>query len=334
MIRAELRTTCAAFDLGQIISARDAGGTRNRSFVVRTDRGKWLVRRRYEGYSDPSRVAFDHAAAAFLCAGGVPVVAPLEASDHKSYWRADEGLWEAYPFVESTHLRDGVGEDAIALAEALARWHKVGSSFPLRYDKLGRRGETDPEHLLAGIERVRVECPDATSSLAVFEEAVRRSAVELPAAMYSSLPHTLVHGDVQPANILMAEGHVSAFLDLDWCAWRPRVYDLCFALLCCCADHESPIGEGDVWALTQTPVLDPVLARGFMDVYQCASTPLSEGEVRALPSQLALSWCHIRVDNSLKVPADQRARFLERGGGMGALNVEEVLGRIHTRLIR
>ncbi len=119
-------------------------------------------------------------------------------------------------------------------------------------------------------------------------------------------------GDVQPANILLEAERVKAFVDLDWCAWRPRLYDLGWAIMLCCANHDKPIGEGDIWSLTQYPRFNPRIVRDFLKVYQESGIPLSKEEERLLPSQLMLTWCHQRIHGSLKVPVEQRHKFLAR----------------------
>ncbi|MDO8587769.1 MAG: phosphotransferase [Armatimonadota bacterium] len=303
---------CAQFGLGNLIDVRDAGGTRNRTSVFSTDCGKWLVRRRYSGYSDPGRVTFDHEAAVFLCERGVPVVAPLRTSEGATCYLLDGEKWEVYPYVEGEPLRDGSPDDLRPLAEALARIHDAGRSFPLRFDKRGPRGETDPEGLLAGADRIEAGSPETRDCLASYREAIEQAAADLPLSAYSRLPHTLVHGDVQPANILMLDGRVNAFIDLDWVAWRPRIYDLAFALLCCCASHAEPVGKGDIWSLSQTPELDPAVLEQFLGLYQQHSAPLNDAEKRAFGPQTVLTWCHIRVDNALKAVAEDRISFLSK----------------------
>ena len=302
------------FGIGEISSIRDAGGSRNVSFVVETDRGRWIVRRRYEGYSSPERIAFDHGALRHLTAAGAAVVPPREDVDGNTSWRDEAGLWEVYPFADGRHLREGDPNDLRALAEALAQFHEAGRSCNARYDKLGPRGEMDPDHLLESAGRIRAEDPEIDDALDPYEQAVHKASKALSLAAWQSLPHTLVHGDVQPANVLVDGGRVSAFLDLDWCAWRPRVYDLCFAILCCCAMHDQPIGGGDVWDLTQEPMFDARLVNDFLRAYESQSERLADEERAAMPAQTVLNWCHARVDNALKVPPADRRRFLTRGG--------------------
>jgi Ser/Thr protein kinase RdoA (MazF antagonist) len=301
---------CSAFGLGDLVKIDEAGGTRNRNFVFHTSSGKWFVRQRYQGYSDEQRVRFDHEAARFLAGAGVPVMPPLQAKDGNTWLRESDDLWEVYPFAKGRHLLDGMAEDVIALGKSLADFHEAGRSFQLRYEKIGPLGETDPQRLLSNADRLEKEGVEA-AALLPYRQALARAAEELPVATYLALPQTLVHGDVQPANILVADGRISAFVDLDWCAWRPRVYDLCCAILVCCAGHKKPV-EGDVWSLTQTPRLEAEIIERFLAVYEGRSMPLSAAERKALPLQLALLWSHVRIDNAFKVASEQRSSFLLR----------------------
>jgi len=305
---------CAHFGLGDPVAVRPAGGSRHLSLAVETARGKWLLRRRHEAYTDPRRLTFDHRVLAWLGEAGVPVAAPVADDEGHTTWQCAGGTWEAYPFVVGRPLCEGDPDDLATLAPALAAFHQAGAGFPLRLPKAGPRGETDPGRLLGEIERVRYEAPGARQALAPYRSAVVHAAARLSRQEYADLPHTLVHGDVQPANVLIADHRVAAFVDLDWCAWQPRLYDLCFALLCCALRHPEPIGQGDVWRLTQAPVLAPGAAAAFLDEYQRHASRLTRGERAALPAQLTLTWCHIRVSNALKVPPAERAGFLVRPG--------------------
>ena len=308
-----IREICERFELGELVSVNEAGGTRNVTYIVQTVCGGWVVRRRYSGYSDPERIAFDHGAASFLAGLDVPVLPSRTTFGGATFWHDDSGVWEVHALVEGRHLRDGDAQDCAALGESLARFHCAGASFGGRYDKLGRRGETDPEHLLESIEMARCGASDADGALDAYTQAILKAAGELSTEAYLSLPHTLVHGDVQPANIIVSDSRIRALLDLDWVAWRPRIYDLCFAILCCCAAHERPLADGAVWSISQTPDLHPEPIREFLAAYEHGCAPLDELEKTAAGPQLMLSWCHIRIDNSLKVPAHERRAFLKRG---------------------
>ncbi|MFH1477647.1 MAG: phosphotransferase [Verrucomicrobiota bacterium] len=312
IIRIPEERICGAYRLGRFISSSVTGGSRNSCHVFYTGTGQWFVRRRHTDYCDEKRVQFDHAAMLYLSHSGVQVKPPLVSESGNTWWREDNTLWEVFEFIEGRNMRDGSKRDAALLGAALGSFHRAGNGFTLRYEKMGARGETDPERLLLSAKRLRNENPETGSVLEPYERLIAQSAHALPPGACLALPHTLVHGDVQPANILMGEDGVRAFVDFDWCAWRPGIYDLAFAVLCCCSSHEQPIGNGNIWALTQAPDFNAEAMESFLDAYEESAGPLSGEEKKCLRPQIALTWCHTRIDGTFKVPGKERYNFLAR----------------------
>ncbi len=203
-------------------------------------------------------------------------------------------------------------EDLQALAEGLAQFHRAAQGFNRHARKLGPRGETDPVELRAQCHELEAGSPECAQALKPLREWLAAAEITFPERVFTALPATVVHGDVQPANVLVRGGRVAAFVDLDWCAWRPRIYDLAFAILFCCATHETPIQGGDVWSLTQPPRVDADVVRSFVGAYERHTQPLIPQEREVLPSQLVLSWCHCRIGGAFKVSAGERTAFLSR----------------------
>jgi len=308
---------CSAFRLGDFISAEDAGGTRNGTFVFWTSCGKWLARQRFAGYSSPQQLQFDHAAMTFLHRYGAPVIQPRRTLNGKTCWENEESIWEVFPFIEGRHLYDGNAEDVIALGKALARFHSVGKEFSLHHEKISPRGETSPAFLRERLKRIEAESPTIKDVLSSYREAMEHAAEALDDATYNSLPHTLIHGDVQPANLLLVKSTFSAFVDFDWCAWRARIYDLGFAILTCCARHKSTFDGSDIWSLTQTPYFENGVVEQFVNSYQENGEVLTPSEKSALHPQIILTWCHIRLGGALKVVPERRSEFLSRASDLG-----------------
>ena len=306
------QSLCAHFEIGQPVDIRSAGGTRNRNFILQTDVGKWFVRGRHPDYCDEKRILFDHAAAVFWNEHGAPVIAPRPARDGRTYKQEDAGVWEVYPYVSGRQLRDGDESDILALARSLAAVHESGRSFSLRYKKAAPRGETDPGRLMSRIVRMQSEGKVDEDTVEPYRDSVGWAESNLTSDMFLALPSTLVHGDLQPANILVEGKRIAALVDLDWCMWLPRIYDLTTAILCCCAEHDVPFDGGDIWSITQPPRLARSLVHGFLDEYQHRGTPLASEERNALLPQLILTWCAIRIDGAFKVPAEERTTFLRR----------------------
>jgi len=320
---------CKAYDLGAPCDSTPLGGTRNRNFLFRTDQSKWFVRHRYPGYAEPERIRFDHEALRFLNARCVPVVAPLINTDGASFITYDDAVWEVYPFVEGVPFPEGIGSLLKALGAAVAMFHEAGRGFPLRYDKLAPRGETDPVAILQQIDTIESDSPVCGPVLHRYKTWVSDAAEALPDAAFRNLPHTLVHGDLQPANILVNGDRIAAFVDLDWCAWQPRIYDLAFAILFCCSTHETPIRGEDIWSLTQPFTLGAESVAAFIQSYESCTSPLSESERDALRAQAMLSWSHSRIAGALKVPAEDRPAFLARPpDSLDALRLPEPPNRV------
>ena len=307
-----LETLNEVYCLGQMVGWVPLGGTRNRNFRVETASGTWLARKRYGAYASEEQIRFDHAVAAYLKARGVATVWPRPLSTGKTCWKSGADIWEVQPFVAGTQLREGHAEDIAALATELARFHESGETFPGRFCKLGLRGETNPAQMREKVGELKAVSAECARAAAQYLEWLDWAEALLPDDRFSALPCTVVHGDIQPANILMRDGCVAAFVDLDWCAWRPRIYDLGFALLFCCTTHDTPIDGGDVWSLTQPPRVNRNTCRRFLDAYQKHTRPLSEDEREVLPAQITLSWCHTRIMGAFKVPVPDRAAFLAR----------------------
>jgi Ser/Thr protein kinase RdoA (MazF antagonist) len=308
----KVETLCARYKLGRILSCRPAGGTRNTSFLIATDAGNWFIRRRYSGYSQPERIAFDHAALDHLKARGAPVVAPVRQSwrrcDGESWLEENDEAWEVFPAIAGREFREGDANDLRLLAKGLAEFHLAGQDFKLRYDKLGPRGETDPAELLRLCQIHQKDAPAQQR----YRDWIDQAAAELTTQEWASLPHTLVHGDVQPANVLIDSSGRAWFVDPDWAAWRPRIYDLAFAILLCCAQHPSPIRGDDIWSLTQPARIRRDLSEDFLHRYNALMWPLEPREREALRPQIILSWCHCRIMGAMKVPPQDRQAFLDR----------------------
>jgi homoserine kinase type II len=310
MTREEQIAVCSEFNLGDPVECKPLGGTRNKNFRLQTTNGEFVMRDRYVGYRDPARLAFDHATLRFLAERGVPVVAPIRSRDGATYWQQGDRSWEVFTAVVGSHFRESNIDDLRALATALASFHREGREFrQASSQKVGPRGETDPRELFRLVKQLKSDAPNEVRR---YENWAKVFGSALRDERFEALPHTLVHGDIQPANVLINAGRVSAFIDFDWCDWRPRIYDLAFAILLCCAAHETPIDGGDIWSLSQPAEVVRDLASLFLNTYEEAGWALSREESSALGPQLFLSWCHVRLAGAMKIEPSRRAEFLAR----------------------
>ena len=307
-----IRSLCLTFSLESPQSWKLSGGTRNRTIVLDTSSGLWMARQRHPALCGDVRLAFDHAVVAHLAGLGVSVVAPRASEQGQTWWECEDTVWEIHPFISGRAMRENDADDLIALGEALGHFHAAGRSFPLRMEKLGRRGETDPTELLSKAKELADLSPECASAVAPYRDWVEQAVASLPDAVYETLPHTLVHGDIQPGNLIFGYSGVRAFVDMDWCAWRPRIYDLAFTIPFCCATHVAPIDGTDIWSLTQALEVKAEMRTAFLEAYERIASPLTACEWAAMDAQTVLSWCHSRIFGAYKVPVGERATFLAR----------------------
>src|SRR4051812_2242900 len=116
MTSEEQAAVSAAFKLGEPLACSPLGGTRNRNYFLKTSTGDFIVRDRYAGYREASRIAFDHHVLALLHRRGVAVVPPLRTSRGETFWQQGDHLWEIFPRATGRHFRDADPEDLRTLA--------------------------------------------------------------------------------------------------------------------------------------------------------------------------------------------------------------------------
>jgi len=305
------RELCVKYQLGPTTDTAPLGGTRNRNYRLTCGSRSWFARQRYAHYAIPDWLAFDQAAAKHWAQRSAAIFLPKTTTSNDNHAVIDGECWQVFPFVNGVEFTTSA-QSVCALGLALGKLHAAGADFEPRFEKLSPRGETDPAALLADADRIAQESPDCADALAPYSAAIHQACAALPDSAYAALPHTLVHGDIQPANILMRGDTIIAFVDLDWCAWQPRIYDLACAILFCCAHHDEPFNGADIWSLTQPPRIDTSLADCFLTNYETNYSPLTDAERTALLHQITLTWCACRIGGAGKVSPHRRATFLRR----------------------
>jgi homoserine kinase type II len=127
-----------------------------------------------------------------------------------------------------------------------------------------RRRVSAPEDVEAAILRLPFPAADTAS---LVEQLI--SSEEMVPPLYASLPQQLVHGDIDPSNVLMDGARVTGLLDFEFAHHDLRIWDLVVPLSWW---HPDLFGTGAEWG-----VMD-ALGRGY-----AAHLPLRPGEARALP---------------------------------------------------
>ena len=292
------------------------GGYSNDIARVDVPGGRFVVRRYGRLHVTRAAIAFEHAVVAHAADRMPEVVAPLRDPAGATIVDAPHGgLASASPYIAG---RTG-GRDlptARAAAAVLARFHRAQADVHVS----GGLRTARFVGTLAGLrERFAGFAADAATRRALDWDALvaaSTSAVARVAPAAARLPIAIVHGDVNPGNVVAVEpGVVNGLIDFDFVHETERVYDVgVFVDEFARADDDAP--------------LDLARVAPLVAAYDDAA-PLAPQERALLPEAmlrhaLTLTW-YVATRHGERVPGDvggaprYAARAVEIVANAGAL---------------
>ncbi|MCC3373086.1 phosphotransferase [Cohnella sp. REN36] len=201
--------------------------------------GKQWILRIYETHRDPGKIRFEHevllALAGSALTFGIPV--PRRNAEGETFVPLQDGSGRyaclfAYlegerPDGQSPRTAYAVGEAVGQLSDALRGVSpQVSPAYPPYY-------ELDKAHPSCSLARVAAFCVDPPQTLrhlrgelATLADGLARLRADLPAMR--SLPHQLVHGDINDSNLLaeLEDRHrIAAVLDFEFCTRDVRAME-------------------------------------------------------------------------------------------------------------
>jgi Ser/Thr protein kinase RdoA (MazF antagonist) len=227
------------------------------------------------------RLAAEHRLLLYLNDRGVPVPAPLTADNGRTYVRHPEGgaaVYTLHPLLPNWGTRSTGGGPAVPTWEQAEVWTNVGAAIGRLHRALAAySGEIVSWHM-ALPERIRENAlPAARAHLSGQQratvDAVFDGLTNHVCAALADLPEQYIHGDCHGGNLLIADGEVSGFVDLDHLPLGPRVYDLFYLM----ADRIKERAYEPGWLVNRMGLLPHLLA-GY------------EREIRLTPRERASLW--------------------------------------------
>ncbi|AUY50417.1 phosphotransferase [Streptomyces sp. CB01881] len=285
-LRSALRLGRDAFGIAAEYGEKLAGGaSANWSAAVHEKQAgepRWVLRCCLRD-PRPERIAFLQEFASAARRSGLPAPVPHRTVDGR-WWTADD---DGRPWVLLSHL-PGVPLAGSAITEAgaasagalLSSLHALdtgpaaGAPGP---DSPWDAWLTSPEAAWQATEHACGQDAGLLQAYEPFVEALRRAG----APLVELTDRSVTHGDFHGHNLLTCSGPagpVSAVIDLDAVALRPRAFDLATAILML-----ARTGSGDYR-------LQPHLARALLSGYQRGATrPITHAEHAALWPAMVLS---------------------------------------------
>ena len=245
-----------------------AGGSRSSpKWVVSTQSGQLVLKRRAPGRSTVERLDFSHAFVRAAAAAGVPVAAPIASREGRTHEEVAGAVYELFPRVPGQRWTRQA-EQAMAAGEALGRLHEVG--LRMQWHGHVRAGSfhgsmTVFEALRRAPAAIREVAPEAdersvTGLCETLGTLYREASAQVEDLGFAALGSQVVHGDFHPGNLLFDGDDVLAVIDFDAARLEPAVIDFANGLLqfssrgghgTAVAAWPAELNEGRVVAFTQ-----------------------------------------------------------------------------------
>jgi len=237
----ELAIVLSHYDLGVVQEVREfaRGSHRAAKLIIRTERGRYLLKRRPAGKTDPHRVAFAHELQAYLLQKHFPLphIIGTREGNH-SMVRLGDTVCEVFEFI------DGGPYDLGLLAtyesgKMLGLYHRLLSEYRPRWKPPGGHYHRAPVvigYLRELPSRLKHppsgDQPDEAARLCHrLSEAYERAADGADRVGLPTWEPQIVHSDWHPGNMLFKDGHVVAVIDYDAARIQPRVMDVANGVL-------------------------------------------------------------------------------------------------------
>lgn len=331
-----MSTTKMQFDLREVAQVLEAwrlkplftrplGGTANASLIVVTRSGQFVLRLRNPRYSDVAQLAYDHSVLHALERAKLPVPHVVRTPEGSRWMNFNNRIYELYRFIDAREADPTSLEEVTAAGAMLGRFHLATRNLKPRGEKVWPR-YFDPALSLKRIGEAQKHLNSKTpgnlgdltpeqvaATLELLKTQARRCCDRLPANLYASLPHTIVHGDWHPANLKFLDHKVAGIFDFDWLGYQPRLLDITDGLLFFGSIRKEALDGGDIWSLTQPFRVVWERLRAFREGYQ-PLVAMTGPELEALPDFMRQRCLYIRTDAmARKVAPEDRLRFLVTG---------------------
>jgi len=299
MTRAQVLTVLAAYGLDGARRVRTlrGGNPAAPKAVADTPSGRYLIKRRDPLFSDFARIQAEHAAQSALQSAGLPVPAPVAATDGTTILVIGGALYEVLPMVDAGTW-PGTPAAAREAGRILARMHLVLATLPLP------PGEPPPGagQALRALDHLGRALPSSRPAV----DRLRHDLETASEVAARPRPIQPIHGDFHPGNTLWRGDTLAAVLDFEHMRSGPALADAAIASLHFSLDRAG----SDPGAWPDAPNLDRLTQ--FWAGYRLLR-PLARAEAAEIP--------HLMVAGLIAEAAPRACH----PGGFGSFGPQAVL---------
>jgi Ser/Thr protein kinase RdoA (MazF antagonist) len=238
----ELAVVLSHYDIGVIESAKEfpRGSRRAPKLLLKTPRGRFLLKRRATGKNDPFKVAFSHALVSHLRTKRFCVPALLGTRDeHNSLLQLGGHVYELFEYVEGDRYNNSL-EQTTSAALTLARYHAAVADFKTEWTPPAgsyhdaasvRTGLNSIPTTASGHDSVIGHEAELLHLTQALHDRYDETAERVNQSGLPGWPITIIHGDWHPGNMLFCGPQVCAVLDFDAARHQPAIIDVAYGML-------------------------------------------------------------------------------------------------------
>lgn len=287
------------YDLGTLESAVKAShGFVNETTFIKTSEGRFVVRRNQRRQSIETH-RYRHELVGWLTKKGFSCPSFIPTHDGDTLFILDGRSYEIMPFVDAKDYDSERPQQLSEIGATLARYHRAIKGF---YAQSGEQAPRyHPQDVMAISERLleRDVMGDLYHDLMWYDLRAAKLRSILTDDSYAALPHVVVHGDIHRDNFLFSDDKVVALIDYDQATWDARITDIADAIVGFTTDiaaYRVPM----TWGVYKGP-FDVECATQIVAAYHSVS-PLSPGEIAALPILIELVWMQGELGRVFSTP--------------------------------
>jgi homoserine kinase type II len=273
------------YDVGTLVSAKGiAEGVQNSNYLIDTTQGRFVLTV-YEQMVDSDDLPFFLSLLNHLAEKGCPVPASMRNDAGETLVQWNGKLLALIEFLPGLSVTHPTSAQAHSVGAALASMHLALEDFALsRPNALGPQGCAD----------LAARCGDSLDKIAPgLGSRVAEECAHMTANWPVHLPHSVIHADLFPDNVLMMGDDVGGMIDFYFACTDVRAWDLAVTHVAWSFSHDGRNYKSDI---------GDALIAGYESIL-----PLSEEE-RAAFTTLARGACLrfllTRAWDWLNTPAD------------------------------
>lgn len=270
----------------------------NEKWLLESEKGSFLLKRRRASLREPSLVQGHHALVQHLRGAGFPAPALVRNTRGEPYLLQAGEIYELQKYVTGDPFDASEPAHLSAAACMLGSYHNAVRGFDHQalHRPQERYGAVALARAVQGLLPAWRASRIAELNRLVCELDEQVHELDARYLEFGRLPEVVIHGDYHGGNLIFQEGNVAAVVDYDLAHWAARAMEVAESIIAFCTDP-----GWELLHIVYPGALDLEAVDRFVTAYQ-AVAPMSEAEVRALPDMIRTIWLCASLEPPLEPP--------------------------------